>query len=135
MISPKPTDPDALERSAAAIWPPLRPFIAGGRRLGRLMARRRWTAWLYEFLRFGVKQGWACLFGGIAVALMIATYRFYPTAAPLPRYDVLFLCMIAVQVGLLAGRLETWDEAKVILIYHIVGTLIEIFKTKGGSWI
>src|SRR5258708_39129307 len=99
------------------------------------MARRRWTAWLYEFLRFGVKQGWACLFGGIAVALMIATYRFYPAAAPLPRYDFLFLCMIAVQVGLLAGRLETWDEAKVILIYHVVGTLVEIFKTKVGSWI
>ena len=99
------------------------------------MARRRWTAWLYEFLRFGVKQGWACLFGGIAVALMIATYRFYPAAAPLPRYDVLFLCMIAVQIVLLAGRLETWDEAKVILIYHVVGTLMEIFKTKVGSWI
>ena len=99
------------------------------------MARRRWTAWLYEFLRFGVKQGWACLFGGIAVALMIATYRFYPAAAPLPRYDVLFLCMIAVQIGLLAGRLETWEEAKVILIYHVVGTLVEIFKTKVGSWI
>ena len=121
--------------SAAAIWPPLRRFIAGEQRLGHLMARRRWTAWLYEFLRFGVKQGWACLFGGIAVALMIATYRFYPAAAPLPRYDVLFLCMIAVQIGLLAGRLETWEEAKVILIYHVVGTLMEIFKTKVGSWI
>jgi uncharacterized membrane protein YoaT (DUF817 family) len=99
------------------------------------MARRRWTARLYEFLRFGVKQGWACLFGGIAVALMIATYRFYPAAAPLPRYDLLFLCMIAVQIALLAGRLETWEEAKVVLIYHVVGTLMEIFKTKVGSWI
>jgi uncharacterized membrane protein YoaT (DUF817 family) len=121
--------------SAAAIWPPLRRFIAGEQRLGRVMARRRWTAWLYEFLRFGVKQGWACLFGGIAVALMIATYRFYPAAAPLPRYDLLFLCMIAVQIALLAGRLETWEEAKVVLIYHVVGTLMEIFKTKVGSWI
>ena len=99
------------------------------------MARRRWTAWLYEFLRFGVKQGWACLFGGIAVALMIATYRFYPATAPLARYDFLFLCMIAVQVALLTGWLEIWDEAKVILIYHVVGTVMEIFKTKAGSWI
>ncbi len=99
------------------------------------MARRRWTAWLYEFLRFGVKQGCACLFGGIAVALMIATYRFYPATAPLARYDFLFLCMIAVQVALLTGWLETWDEAKVILIYHVVGTVMEIFKTKAGSWI
>jgi uncharacterized membrane protein YoaT (DUF817 family) len=121
--------------SAAAIWPPLRPFIAGEHRLGLVMARRRWTAWLYEFLRFGVKQGWACLFGGIAVALMILTWRFYPATAPLARYDFLFLCMVAVQVALLATRLETWEEAKVILVYHLVGTAMEIFKTSVGSWI
>jgi uncharacterized membrane protein YoaT (DUF817 family) len=121
--------------SAAAHWAPLRPFVAGERRLGLSMSRRRWTAGLYEFLRFGVKQGWACLFGGIAVLLMIATWRFYPADAWLPRYDFLFLCMVAVQVALLAGRLETWDEAKVILIYHLVGTAMEIFKTSVGSWI
>ena len=127
--------PLALEPSAAAIWPPLRPFIAGEQRLGRVMARQRWTAWLYELLRFGVKQGWACLFGGIAVALMIATYRFYPANAALARYDFLFLCMVAVQAALLASRLETLEEAKVILIYHLVGTAMELFKTKVGSWI
>ena len=99
------------------------------------MARRPWTAWLYELLRFGAKQGWACLFGGVAVALMIVTWRYYPATAALARYDFLFLCVIAVQVALLAGRLETWDEAKVILIYHLVGTAMEIFKTSVGSWI
>jgi Protein of unknown function (DUF817) len=129
--------PDIAEpaTSAAAIWPPLRPFIARERRLGRYMSRRRWTAAGYEFLRFGIKQGWACLFGGIAVALMIGTWRFYPPGTMLPRYDFLFLCMVAVQVALLAGRLETSDEAKVILIYHIVGTAMEMFKTSVGSWI
>ena len=123
------------DTSAAAIWPPLRRFIAGERRLGLLMARRRRTAWPYELLRFGLKEGWACLFGGIAVGLMIAIWRFYPADAVLARYDFLFLCMIAVQLALLAGRLETWDEAKVILIYHVVGTVMEIFKTSVGSWI
>jgi uncharacterized membrane protein YoaT (DUF817 family) len=121
--------------SAAAIWPPLRPFIAGEYRLGRFMARRRWTSAPYEFFRFGVKQGWACLFGGIAVFLMIATWRFYPASAPLPRYDFLLFCMIAVQIALLAGQLETSEEAKVILIYHVVGTVMEIFKTSVDSWI
>jgi uncharacterized membrane protein YoaT (DUF817 family) len=135
-LPPNPT-PDIAEptTSAAAIWPPLRPFIARERRLGRIMARRRWTAALYEFLRFGIKQGWACLFGGIAVALMIGTWRFYPHATVLPRYDFLFLCVVAVQIALLAGGLETSDEAKVILIYHTVGTAMEIFKTSVGSWI
>ena len=121
--------------SAAALWAPLKPFIASEARLGRAMARRRGTAALYEFLRFGVKQGWACLFGGIAVALTIGTFSFYPAGAPLARYDFLFLCMLAIQAVLLATRLETFDEAGVILIYHLVGTVMEIFKTAVGSWV
>jgi len=127
--------PIAQAASAAAIWAPLAPFVAGEARLGRIMARRRWTAWIYEFLRFGAKQAWACLFGGIAVTLMIATWRFYPATAPLARYDFLFLCMIAIQAVLLIARMEMPDEAKVILIYHLVGTMMEIFKTAVGSWI
>ena len=121
--------------SAAANWPALRRFIAGEHRLGLVMEQRRWTAALYEFLRFGIKQAWACLFGGIAVALMIGTWRFYPPDAALARYDFLFLSMLAVQLVLLAGRLETWEEARVILIYHVVGTAMELFKTRVGSWI
>jgi len=31
-------------QSAAALWAPLKPFIAGEARLGRVMAARRWTA-------------------------------------------------------------------------------------------
>lgn len=125
----------AAPASAAAIWAPLRPFIAAEARLAARAASRPWTAALYEFLRFGVKQGWACLFGGIAVALMLATWRFYPADAPLARYDFLLLCMLAVQVVLFALKLETWEEAKVILVYHLVGTAMELFKTATGSWI
>jgi uncharacterized membrane protein YoaT (DUF817 family) len=128
--------PDNFDHiSAAAIWAPLRPFIAGEQRLACAMAQRRWSAAIYEFLRFGVKQAWACLFGGIAVALMLLTWRFYPASAPLARYDFLFLCMLAVQAALLAARLETFEEAKIILIYHLVGTAMELFKTASGSWI
>jgi uncharacterized membrane protein YoaT (DUF817 family) len=134
-LSKPPTDRNHSDPCAAAIWPPLRRFIAAEYRLGRVMARRRLTSAAYEFLRFGLKQAWACLFGGIAVFLMIATWRFYPADAVLARYDFLFLTMITVQVALLAGRLETLEEAKVILIYHLVGTAMELFKTEVGSWI
>ena len=36
---------------------------------------------------------------------------------------------------MLAFRLETWDEAKVIAAFHIVGTVMELFKTAHASWI
>jgi uncharacterized membrane protein YoaT (DUF817 family) len=54
---------------------------------------------------------------------------------PLSRYDFLFLSGLTIQIFMLAFGLETFDEAKVIFIYHVVGTLMEIFKTSMGSWV
>ena len=130
-----PSKPLREPQSAAANWPILRRFIARERAIGARMARNPWTAAFYEFLRFGMKQAWACLFGGAVVFLLIATAYLYPKSAALSRYDFLFLSMVALQVMLLALRLETLEEAKVILIYHVVGTIMEIFKTSVGSWI
>ena len=90
---------------------------------------------LVEFLVFGIKQAWACLFGGLLLALILCTTLFYPDDAALTRYDFLFLAAVAIQIFMLVARLETLDEAKVILIYHIVGTAMEVFKTYAGSWI
>lgn len=129
---------DARERSdpsAAARWGALRPFIAIEGRVGAWAARGRVRSLAYELLRFGVKQAWACLFGAIMLALLLATHFWYPAGAPLARYDFLFLAALVVQIMMLAFRLETWEEAKVILIYHLVGTAMEIFKTAVGSWV
>ena len=126
-----PPDPSA---SAAARWAPLARFIEAEGSLAR-RAQDNWaTAALYEFLRFGVKQAWACLFGGIMVALLIATHLWYPRSALLPRYDFLVLAGLSVQVVLISARMETWEEAKVIFLFHVVGTVMEIFKTHVGSW-
>ena len=97
--------------------------------------RSKAGAFAYEFLLFGLKQAWACLFGGAMLALIIGTHFFWPHDAPLARYDFLVLGAVTIQVLLLATRLERWDEAVVILIFHVVGTLMEIFKTAHGSWI
>jgi uncharacterized membrane protein YoaT (DUF817 family) len=129
-----PLPPRQLQ-SAAANWPILRRFIARERAIGMRMARKPWTSASYEFLRFGMKQAWACLFGGAAVLLLIATAYLYPKDAVLSRYDFLFLSMVALQIALITLKLETLEEAKVILIYHVVGTIMEIFKTSVGSWI
>lgn len=92
-------------------------------------------AWLYEFLLFGFKQGWACLFGGLMLALLLGTHIFYPADAPLHRYDFLTLAAIAIQIAMLALRLETPREAMVICTFHGIGTVMELFKTQVGSWI
>lgn len=92
-------------------------------------------AWLYEFLLFGIKQAWACLFGGLMLALLLATHLFYPDSATFARYDFLTLAALAIQLAMLGLKLETWDEAKVILAFHVVGTVMEVFKTAVGSWI
>ena len=97
--------------------------------------RSKWHGWAYEFLLFGLKQAWACLFGGLMLALLLGTHLFWPDDAPLARYDFLVLASVAIQGLLLATKLERWDEAVVILIFHIVGTVMEIFKTSQGSWI
>ena len=94
-----------------------------------------WRLWLYEFLLFGFKQAWACLFGALLLALLLATHLVYPADAPLHRYDFLTLAALAIQIGMLTFRLETWAEAKVILLFHIVGTVMELFKTSAGSWV
>lgn len=97
--------------------------------------RSRPRRWAYEFLWFGLKQGWACLFGGLLLVLIVATYLWWPDDAPLARYDFLVIGAVAIQAGMLALRLESWGEARVILLFHVAGTIMELFKTYHGSWI
>jgi Protein of unknown function (DUF817) len=92
-------DGDAGRRSAAATWAPLARFIATDKRIAAWAGKRPGTTFVYEFLRFGLKQAWACLFGGALVALIIATSRWYPHGAPLGRYDFLFLAALAIQIA------------------------------------
>lgn len=122
--------------SATRDWPFLARFINIEAAWGeRAQARGPVAAGFYEFLRFGCKQAWACLYGGLMLALLLGTWWLYPRDAALPRYDFLTLAALALQVALIRLRLETRDEAMVILIFHLVGTGMEIFKTAMGSWI
>lgn len=92
------------------------------------------SGFLVEFLVFGLKQGWSCLFGALLLAALAAAALWYPADAPLARNDFLVLVALAIQIAMLALRLETWREAAIILVFHIVGTGMEIFKTAMGSW-
>jgi len=90
---------------------------------------------LRELLIFGLKQAYACVFGGYLLALILLTGIWYPLES-VYRYDFLFLAAVAFQIALLALRMETWREAAVIVVFHVIATVMELFKTSEmiGSW-
>ena len=122
------TEPTRIDRTLARLLPPLE------RWLGRALPPQ-WTKALVEFLVFGIKQAWACLFGGLLLLGILVTHYVYPETWALARYDFLFLYAIAIQGTFLVTRLERPSEALVILIFHLVGTAMEVFKTDAGSWV
>lgn len=103
-------------------------------RLEHHQPRSRTEAVLWEIALFIFKQAWACLFGGLLLTLVLITRFYYPKDAALARYDALFIGALIIQLLMLVFRLETLREAKVILMFHVVGTVMELFKTHIGSW-
>ena len=97
--------------------------------------KSKWRLYLFEFVLFGMKQAWAALFGGLLLAAILLSRYWYPGSSFLYRYDFLFLYALLIQAALIIFKLETIQEAKVILLFHIVGTAMELFKTAVGSWI
>lgn len=83
---------------------------------------------------FLVKQAWAALFGGLLLAALIFTN--YVELPCLPRYDWLFIWAVLVQIGMVTFRLEQPREIIAIVLFHLVGLGMELFKTSSsiGSW-
>ncbi len=103
------------------------------RRMGD-WARARLPYALAEFTMFVLKQGWACLFGAVLLLAIIGTKLIWQPDWPFHRYDALNLTAITTQALYLWLRLETWEEARVILLFHLTGTAMEWFKVHAGSW-
>ena len=103
------------------------------RRLGDWM-RTRLPGGVTEFVMFWLKQGWAALFGVLILAALIVTARVWQDDWPLARYDALLIWALALQALFLATGLESWKEVKVIFLFHLTGTAMEIFKIQAGSW-
>ena len=92
------------------------------------------AALLCELLMFGLKEVAACVFAGSFLLLLaLSNHIAVPGVA---RYDVLFLGAIAIQLVLIALRLETWREVAVLSLFHALGMGLELFKTAPGvrSW-
>lgn len=100
------------------------------KRLGQKLARTR-LGWLVVF---GIKQAWSSVFGGVLMlALILTSYVQLPV---LPRYDWLFITAVLTQITLILTKLEQPKEVITIVVFHLVGLGMELFKTSSsiGSW-
>ena len=87
-----------------------------------------------ELIMFTLKQAWACLFAALMLGGLIVSDLIWNDAWVIQRYDALFVYAISLQALFLIFKLESLTEARVILLFHITGTAMEIYKVKMGSW-
>ena len=119
--------PAALEADASAILDRIQRSLA--RIIGHKIAPG-----IVEFFVFGAKQAASCVFAGSFLFLLaISGHVSIPGLA---RYDFLFLSAIAIQILLVAVRLENWREVAVLSLFHLLGMGLELFKTSPSirSW-
>lgn len=94
----------------------------------------RWQAGVWEFFIFGIKEARSCIFAGSFFFILFISSHI--PLFGLARYDFIFLATIALQVLLLATKVETWDEVRTIFLFHVIGTVLELYKTHPAiaSW-
>jgi len=87
-----------------------------------------------EFLFFGIKEVRACLFAGLFFLLLFLIPR--EGLWGIARYDLLFIGAMLIQVWMIAAKLETRDELYAICLFHVLGFVLEVFKTSSyiQSW-
>jgi uncharacterized membrane protein YoaT (DUF817 family) len=87
-----------------------------------------------ECIYFGIKEARACLFALLFFLFVFIVPR--EGISFIPRYDLLLIIALVIQIGMVWAKLETWDELKAICLFHIVGFALEAFKTSSGikSW-
>lgn len=93
---------------------------------------RRLPRPLRELLWFGLKEARACLFAGLFFVAVFAMPR--AGLFGLPRYDALLLWALLVQGWMLRAKLESRDEFRAICLFHVVGFVLEAYKTRIGMW-
>lgn len=84
-------------------------------------------------MHFAWHEAMACLFAVYILAMLMLTQ--FVQIPGLPRYDTMLIACVLMQVAMVwLLKMETVDELKVICLFHILGTTMEIFKVTMGSW-
>lgn len=89
---------------------------------------------LHELVVFGLKEARACIFAGSFFVLLFASNHI--PLFGIARYDFLFVSAVLIQIVLYITGIETLDEVRTIFLFHIIGLVLEAFKTNSavGSW-
>ncbi len=89
------------------------------------------SKWSKDLLWFAWQQALSSIFAiGIFSGLIITRY----VHLGLPRYDVMLIWCLILQIAMVWSKLESYDELKVICVFHLIGLCLEIFKVHFGSW-
>ena len=88
--------------------------------------RARLRPGLADFIMFGLKQAWACLFGALLLAGLLISNAIWREDWPLARYDALLIYALLIQGAFLLFRLESWAEARVIALFHLTGNGVAV---------
>jgi len=91
-------------------------------------------AFLLELWHFFIANLRASYFGAFLLSVFLLTEII--TVPLVSRYDFIFLCAVGYQIFALTFRLERLKEFSVIILFHILATIMELFKTNPaiGSW-
>ncbi|MCR8644806.1 DUF817 domain-containing protein [Paenibacillus sp. N1-5-1-14] len=84
---------------------------------------------LWTFTRL---EAQSCLF---PVLIFGALFLFKFVKVPyISTYDMMLIVCLLAQYILYRTGIESWDEVKVIGLFHLIGLALELFKVYMGSW-
>ncbi|EON72605.1 hypothetical protein H131_10708 [Lysinibacillus sphaericus OT4b.31] len=85
-----------------------------------------------DLFYFAYHQSLSCIFPVVIFITLALSKSIYIPG--LSRYDfILIICLIA-QFLMYTFKFETKDEMKVILLFHMIGLVLEIYKVNFNSW-
>ncbi|WPP49074.1 DUF817 domain-containing protein [Catalinimonas niigatensis] len=85
-----------------------------------------------QLIDFGIQQALSCIFA----VLIFATLALSKVVEipGLYRYDFILIVCLLIQFLMIYSKLESWDELKVICLFHLIGLALELYKVQMGSW-
>ena len=87
---------------------------------------------LEQLIDFTKRQAISCVFPVAIFATLAFTQVVHIPG--IARYDLILIICLLTQAAMYFSKLETFDEIKVISLFHVFGLALEIFKVHHNCW-